>query len=195
MLQNIKLIGAIAVVGFIGYSVVSGSSSEQTADLGQVLDRTEFVLTEYQGYLGENGITDVSDQQMAEFTEFYTVVLNSEPRFYDKTLGLEVMPDAMFLGFADANGNGVQDTDEGKVFTVEIDEANRRLIATDVAGNASGLQFSGTGFLAGALIGSLINRQRGAGITPASFNNRNATPRSNYRAPSSARSGGPRSGK
>ncbi|WP_411892611.1 hypothetical protein [Yoonia sp. SDW83-1] len=195
MLQNIKLIGAIAVVGFIGYSVVSGSASEQTADLGQVLDRTEFVLTEYQGYLGESGITDVTDQQMAEFTEFYTVVLNSEPRFYGKTLGLEVMPDATFLGFADENANGVQDTDEGKVFTVEIDEANRRLIATDVAGNASGLQFSGTGFLAGALIGNLISRQRGAGISAASFNNRTATPRSNYRPPSSARTGGPRSGK
>ncbi len=195
MLQNIKLIGAIAVVGFIGYSVVSGSAGEQTADLGQVLDRTEYVLTEYQGYLGENGITEVSDQQMAEFTEFYTVVLNSEPRFYDKTLGLEVMQDATFLGFADENANGVQDSDEGKVFTVEIDEANRRLIATDVAGNSSGLRFSGTGFLAGALIGNLISRQRGAGVTAASFNNRNPTPRSSYRAPSSARSGGPRSGK
>jgi hypothetical protein len=195
MLQNIKLIGAIAVVGFIGYSVLSGSGGEQTADLGQVLDRTEFVLTEYQGYMGENGIDEVSDEQMTEFKEFYTVVLNSEPRFYDKTLGLEVMQDATFLGFADANANGVQDSDEGKVFTVEIDEANRRLIATDVAGNSSGMRFSGTGFLAGALIGNLISRQRGAGVTAASFNNRTPTPRSSYRAPSSARSGGPRSGK
>ena len=195
MLQNIKLIGAIAVVGIIGYSFISGGSSEQTADLGQVLDRTEFVLVEYQSYLGENGITDVTDAEMDQFTEFYTSVLNADPRFYDKPLGLTVMDDATFLGFADANVNGVQDSDEGKVFTVEIDEANRRLIATDVAGNASGLQFSGAGFLAGALIGNLIGRQRGAGITAASFNNRNATPRSNYRAPSSARSGGPRTGK
>ena len=196
MLQNIKIIGAIAVVGFIGYAALtSGSRSEQTADLGQVLDRTEYVLNTYQNHLGESGITDVTKEQMAEFTGFYTEVLNSEPRFYEKTLGLEVMPDATFLGFADANTNGVQDTDEGKVFTVEIDEANNRLIATDLAGNESGLQFSGTGFLAGALIGSLISRQRGAGKTAASFNNRNPTPRSNYRAPSSARSGGPRSGK
>ncbi|MEJ6404404.1 hypothetical protein [Yoonia sp. 2307UL14-13] len=195
MLQNIKLIGAIAVVGFVGYSMLSGSSSEQTADLGQVLDRTEFVMVNYQEYLGEAGVTEITDAEMAEFKDFYVTVLNTEPRFYNKPLGLEVMDDAMFLGFADENANGVQDANEGKVFTVEIDEENRRLIATDVAGNASGLQFSATGFLAGALVGSLINRQRAAGITRSSFNNRNATPRSNYRAPSSARSGGPRSGK
>lgn len=195
MLQNIKMIAGIAVLGFVAYTVMGGSSSEQTADLGQVLDRTEFVMVNYQDYLGENGITEVTDAEMGEFTDYYVSVLNSDPRFYEKTLGLEVMPDAMFLGFADANANGIQDDGEGKVFTVEIDEENRRLIATDVAGNASDLRFSGAGFLAGALIGNLIGRQRAAGVTKSSFNNRSTTPRSNYRAPTSARSGGPRSGK
>mgnify|MGYP000226996170 CR=1 FL=1 len=195
MLQKLKTYGIIAIVGVVGYTVFFGDSGEQTADLGQVLDRTEFVLTKYQGHLGEQGITEVSDKEMGEFTEFYTSVLNSEPRFYDTTLGLQVQQDATFLGFADANANGVQDSSEGKVFTVEIDEENRRLIATDVAGNSSGLRFSGTGFLAGALIGSLIGRQRAAGVTKSSFSNRSVTPRSNYRAPSSSRSGGPRAGK
>ncbi|WP_179381141.1 hypothetical protein [Jannaschia marina] len=132
---------------------------------------------------------------MDQFTAYYTQVLNADPRFYDRPLGLEVQQDATFLGFADANSNGVQDADEGKVFTVEIDEENNRLIATDVAGNASGLRFSGTGFLAGVLLGNLLNRQRAAGVTKSSFSNRNVTSRASYQAPSSARSGGPRTGK
>lgn len=195
MFAKIKGIAFLAVIAFIGYSLLFGGKSEQTADLGQVLDRTEFALTRYQGHLEQNGITQVAETEMAQFTGFYTEVLNAEPRFYDGTFGLSVMQDAKFLGYADTNANGVQDEGEGDVFTVEIDEANNRLIATDMAGNSSGLRFSGTGFLAGVLIGNLIGRQRAAGITPASFNNRSVTPRSSYRAPSSARSGGPRMGK
>jgi hypothetical protein len=195
MFGKIKGIATVAIIGFVGYSIFFGDSSEQTADLGQVLDRTEFALNEYQGHLGDQGVTEVSEDQIGEFTQFYTSVLNSEPRFYDASFGIEVQSDATFMGFADANSNGVQDADEGQVFTVEIDEENNRLIGTDVAGNSSGLRFSGTGFLAGALIGSLIGRQRAAGVSKGSFNNRSVTPRSSYRAPSSARSGGPRAGK
>ncbi|WP_039018544.1 hypothetical protein [Halocynthiibacter namhaensis] len=187
-------IKTLAVIGAAGIFLL-GCKSEQTADLGQVLDRTEFVLSNYQEYLGTTGAEEVSDEQMAEFTEYYTSVLNADPRFYDKTLGLDVQADATFLGYADANANGVQDEGEGKVFTVEIDEENNRLIATDVAGNSSGLRFSGTGFLTGMLLGNLLSRQRGAGISKGSFNNRSVTPRSSYRAPSSARAGGPRAGK
>ncbi len=195
MFQQIKLLAFLGIGGFVAYSVFLAPQQEQTADLGQVLDRTEYVLTNYQGYLGENNVTEVGDAQMAEFTAYYTDVLNAEPRFYGKTLGLEVQNDASFLGFADANGNGIQDAEEGRVFTVEIDEENQRLIATDVAGNSTGLRFSGSGILAGVLIGSLINRQRGAGISKSSFANRSVTPRASYSAPSSARSGGPRAGK
>ncbi|WP_162617693.1 hypothetical protein [Yoonia maritima] len=195
MFGNLKNLAILGVIGFVAYSFLSGTKSEQTADLGQVLDRTEFALNTYQGYLTDNGVTEASDAELTEFTAFYTDVLNADTRFYDTTLGLSVMEDATFLGFADENANRIQDEGEGKVFTVEIDEANNRLIATDLAGNSSGLRFSGTGFLAGALLGNLIGRQRAAGISAASFNNRTVSPRSSYRAPSSARSGGPRSGK
>lgn len=197
MFNQIKGIIVIAVIGFIGYSVFLAPKSEQTADLGQVLDRTEWAMNEYQGYLGENNITEISDAEMTEFKDFYVSVLNTETRFYDETLGLEIMQDAKFRGFADSNANGIQDDGEGEVFTVEIDEENNRLIATDTAGNASDLRFSGTGFIAGVLIGNMISRQRAAGVSKASFNNRTTTPRSNYRAPTSAstRSGGPRAGK
>lgn len=195
MFGKIKLVAYVAIAGFVGYSVFFGDQSEQTADLGQVLDRTDYALTSYQGYLGENEIKEVSEDQMGEFIDFYTEILNSETRFYETTLGVSVLADATFLGFADTNANKIQDEGEGKVFTVEIDEEKNRLIATDVAGNSSGLRFSGTGFLAGALMGNLLGRQRGAGVTRSSFSKRNVSPRSSYKAPSSARSGGPRSGK
>ena len=145
--------------------------------------------------MDENGYTEVTGDNMEEFRGLLAGVMNADPRFYDKRLGMDIQDNATFLGYADENANGIQDSGEGDVFTVEIDEANKRLIATDIAGNSSGLRFSGSGFLAGALIGSLINRQRAAGISASSFNNRSVTPRSSYRAPSSARSGGLRAGK
>jgi hypothetical protein len=200
MFQQLKSligIGAIAVVGY--FIFFGGDSGEQTADLGQVLDRTEYVMLNYQNHLEENNIETMGDQQIEEFTQYYMAVLNADPRFYDSTLGLSLQEDGSFLGYADGNSNGFQDNDEGKVFTVEIDEENRRLIATDVAGQSAGMQFSGTGFLAGALLGHFLARQRGAGINRGAFNNRTVADRSSYKAPSSARSksrsGGLRAGK
>ncbi|MEL6520506.1 MAG: hypothetical protein AAFQ66_06055 [Pseudomonadota bacterium] len=195
MFEKLKGIAILAVVGFVAYTFLFDGGGEQTADLGEVLDRTEYSLNAYQGYLEENQIEAAGENELAEFTNFYAAVLNSDPRayprpaFYDKPLGLSLQQDATFLGFADDNQNGIQDDGEGKVFTVEIDEENNRLIATDVAGNSSGLRFSGAGFLAGALLGTLLNRQRSAGVQKGAFNNRNVTPRSAYKAPSSARSG------
>lgn len=195
MFNQIKGILGIAVIGFIAYTFFFADSGEQTADLGQVLDRTEFALNAYEGYLTDNNVTEVGDAEVEEFSGFLIEVLNTDPRFYETTLGLDIQNDAKFLGFADTNANGIQDSGEGDVFTIEIDEENNRLIATDIAGNSSGLRFSGAGFLAGAFIGSMLNRQRAAGITKGSFNNRNVVPRSSYKAPSSARSGGLRAGK
>ncbi len=195
MFGNLKAIVIIGVLGFFAYTIFLSPKSEQTADLGQVLDRTEFAINQYQQYLEANSIAEASDEQVDEFTLFLAQVLNTDPRFYDKPLGLEIQSNAKFSGFADPNANGVRDTDEGEVFTIEIDEANNRLIATDTTGQSAGLRFSGAGFLAGALLGNLISRQRSAGITASSFNNRSVTPRTSYSAPRSARSGGLRAGK
>lgn len=190
-------IGALLVVGY--FFLFGDERGEQTADLGQVLDRTEYVMLNYQSYLDEQSIETMGEAQIAEFTQFYRAVLNADPRFYDSTLGLTAQDDGSFLGFADANSNGFQDNDEGKVFTVEIDEENRRLIATDVAGESAGLRFSGTGFIAGALLGHYLSKQRSAGVAKGSFNNRTVANRASYKAPSSARSasrsGGLRAGK
>ena len=93
------------------------------------------------------------------------------------------------------------DTDEKLLFTVELDGQNKRMIASDDAGRGTYQGFSGSGFLTGILIGSMLGRQRAAGIQPGSFSNRRLASPASYtqgrrtRARSRARSGGLRFGK
>ncbi len=191
------LIG-LAVAGFFGYQAINKSANPQTSDLGQVLDRTEFAIETYEEHAKSNASsTALSDSQVEEFGIFLAQVMNTEPRFYDDQIGMKVQEDAVFLGFKDSNANGVQDSDEKKIFSVEIDSENERLIATDETGESVGHRFSGSGLLTGYLIGSMLSRQRSAGITPNSFNNRNVTSRANYKpsARTRTRTGGSRSGK
>lgn len=188
MFGNLKTIIIVAAVAFVGYSFFAGSSSEQSADLGQVLDRSVFALEKYDEHLTKNKIEEPGPKEMEQLTGFMGQLMNSNPPFYDKPIGVDLKEDASFTGFADENGNGIHDEGEGKVFTVEIDSEKSRLIATDTSGNASDVGFSGTGFLAGALIGSLLARQSRAGIRPGAFNGRQTTPRSAYKSPTTARS-------
>lgn len=191
------LIG-LGVAGFLGYQAINSGSNPQTADLGQVLDRTEFALETYEEHAkSSSDSTGISDAQVEEFGGFLTEVMNTEPRFYDDQIGMKVQQDALFLGFKDSNANGIQDSGEKKIFSVEIDAENERLIATDESGASVGHRFSGSGILTGLFIGSMLSRQRSAGIRPGSFNNRSVTSRANYKpsAKTRTRTGGSRSGK
>ena len=180
-------------------------------DLGQVLDRTVFAIEYFTtNSLPQpiNGVSDepieVSDEKLTEFTTLMRDVMNATPQFYDKPVGIELMADASFSGFVDKNFNNIQESGETQIFTVEIDAENSRLIATDtVSGEGTFLRGSGTGFLAGAIVGRLLGRQRAAGIKPSSFSSRKLTSRTDYaskrrtttRARSSTRTGSSRSGK
>ncbi|MEX0367056.1 MAG: hypothetical protein AB3N22_13360 [Ruegeria sp.] len=194
MLRVIATIIVVLVLGWIFLPGPDAPAGEQRVDLGQVLDRTEFAIVKYQQKLSKAKIREASDAQLDEFAVFLTEVLNNEPRFYDKQLGIEIGTDAKFTGYADDNANGNRDTGEGDVFTVEIDEADNRLIATDVTGWAADKRFAGSGFIAGALLGRLIGRQRAAGIAASSFQERSTTPRSSYVAPKATGSQGSRTG-
>jgi hypothetical protein len=205
--NNMKAILGIAAVGFIFYTVLGSGGGARAVDLGQVTDRTSFALENYSGFLDQKEVTEISDANMQEFTRYYQDVLNNEPRFYGETLGVAYQDDASFTGYADSNDNGVQDSDEAKVFSVELDSANERLIVSDVSGNSTEYRSSGGGFFTGMLIGSMLSRQGRSGIMPGSFSSRKTVARSAYRAPSSfgsamrssarsgARSGGLSAGK
>lgn len=203
--MNFKLIQygviGVAVLGYFAYSATKGSGP-QTANLGQVLDRAAYALTNYQVEGVSETDTEMSDEQMSEFTGFMSMVMNAQPTFYDNPIGVSLKEDAVFLGYDDKNGNKVQDSGEKDVFTVEVDTENSRLIATDVSGTSVHHRYSGSGLITGLIIGNLLSRQSRAGISRNSFSSRSTTSRSNYRASSrtssarsSARSGGSRAGK
>ena len=164
--------------------------SPESADLNAVLDRTLNGLDRYNTYLTETNVTDVSDEQMPQLIDSLYESYNAEPKFYSAPIGVALKEDASFDGFKDDNSNNVKDSGEATIFTVEIDSANQRLIATDETGTST-FRGAATGFLAGALIGHLLSRQSAAGIKPGAFNNRKvASPESYRSARSAARSGG-----
>jgi len=184
------LIG-LAVVAYLGYTSLQGSKPA-SADLGNVLDRTDYALANYQ-VSNPEGEVDAAEMEM--FTSYLTDVMNAQPVFYEKPVGMTLGSDAMFTGFEDANSG------ENSIFTVEVDVENERLIATDVSGNAVHHRYSGSGLVTGLLIGRLLSRQSAAGIRRGSFNNRTTRSRASYAssrsssARSRSRSGGSRSGK
>ena len=128
---------------------------------------------------------------MSQLTSFLQHVMNLKPAFYKSKIAMNLEKDASYAGYDDSNANGKIDAGEKKIFKIEIDQVNNRILATDTFGTATSHSFSGTGLLAGLLIGSLLNRQRAAGVNPNSFNNRKVTPASKYASSrSKARSGG-----
>lgn len=184
----VPVIMAIGLAGCFG--------SPERPDLGAVLDRTLGSLKAFQDYLTKQKVTEVKDKDWNQLAKFMTSVMNRNPAVYSKPVGVALLKDAKFEGFEDTNRNQVKDSGESRIFTVEIDAERKRLIATDEGGQSVGsaVARAGTGFLAGMVIGSLLNRQRGAGIRPSSFANRTVTNRQSY-ARARARSGGIRRGK
>jgi hypothetical protein len=164
--------------------------SPESADLTAVLDRTLNALDRYDSYLANNNVTEVTDEHMPVLIDNLHEAYNAQPAFYGAPIGVALKEDASFDGFKDDNQNNVKDSGESTIFTVEIDSANERLIATDETGTST-FRGAATGFLAGALIGHLLGRQRGAGIKPGAFNNRKVSSPESYRnARSASRSGG-----
>ncbi|MCF6200074.1 MAG: hypothetical protein L3J67_11905 [Hyphomicrobiaceae bacterium] len=193
-----------AVAGFFVWSFLSPGQSD--VDLGKVLDRTQHALVNYNTYLKKNGITEVKKEHVGRLTSYVHEVMNVEPVLYQNPIGVKMLKDASFEGFDDSNDNNVKDSDEKKLFRVEIDFEGKRLIASDSQGSG----FTGSGLMAGLiggmLMGRLMGNQRSAGVKPGSMSSRKVTSRTAYgrsraasrsasRARSSARSGGRFGGK
>lgn len=183
-----------AVYAVIGVAVVfslmnrESDNSATRADLDQVLNVASNTLDTFESSADVN-----KDNAMDKFAGSYAQSLNaSQPAISSSAVGVVPNSDGSFDAFADANNNSVKDSDEQDLFNLEIDSENSRLIASDeTAVRDHG--FSGTGLLAGMLIGSMLSRQRAAGKNPAS---KKATSKSAYKsARSRAGSGSHSSGK
>lgn len=198
-MQMIKSILGVGFILFIAAGFFGMGSGAQTADLGQALDRTEKALNKYARYLERQDLDVLSPKEVGELNSVLTAEMNAPAQFYDAPIGVAMTRAASFIGFSDNNANNVMEKGDKQLFKVEIDNENRRLIATDMSGNSTHTYIPGSGFFTGMLIANLIDRQRGAGVAAGSFNDRKSTPRSSYRPPSSvrsrARSGGIAGGK
>ncbi len=110
-------------------------------------------------------------------------------------IGVQPNNDGSLLAFQDKNTNGNWEPDTGNedaIFLIEIDGQNSRIIATSRIGEVNQAGFSGSGFLAGMLIGNMLNLQNRAGQTQAVSNKK---PVSAQQARARAGSGSYRVGK
>jgi len=191
MLNKLKY-GVYAVIGlFVVYTLITdngGSGGVNRADLDQVLNVASNTLDSFEGSADVN-----EDNVMDKFAGSYAQNLNtSQPAISSSAVGVVPNTDGSFDAFADTNNNSVKDSGEQDLFNLEIDKENSRLIASDETAVRDS-HFSGTGLLAGMLIGSMLSRQRAAGKNPAS---KKATSKSAYKsARSRAGSGSHSSGK
>lgn len=96
----------------------------------------------------------------AEFLKKFAAKLN-EVKAMNSTVGVNIAAGGEIVGFKDNNGNNVQDMGETKEFTVTIDPANNRLVASDNNGynRPHGYGFSPGGMMMGYMLGSMMGRQ------------------------------------
>ncbi len=189
-----------AVAGFFVWSFLA--PGQPNIDLGKVLDRTQHALVSYNNFLTKNNITEVKKEHVGKLTGYVHEVINVAPALHTNPIGVKMLKDASFEGFDDRNNNNVKDSEDEKLFRVEIDFEGKRLIASDSQGRG----FTGSGLMAGLvggmLMGRLMGNQRAAGVRSGSMSSRNVTSRASYgrsrttsRARSSSRSGGRFGGK
>ena len=170
-----------------------GGSNTLSPDFDAILDRTEQAMVEIEG-------TEYPDEtaMMTAFNIALYQRLNAAPAVYDTPIGLRLNEDGSIFGFTDANADNVQSGGDKALFKIEIDAENSRLILKDETGQYHGRRSSSSGLMTGLFWGSMLNRQRSAGLSSSRFNNANVktTTPGRKAAPSSrARTGGVRSGK
>jgi len=162
-----------------------GGETVEVIDLSKVLDvmvKTFDDMDAKMGsaFQGNKEDPKVREKYMADFSAKYAENLNNA-KLMSKPLGTQVKPDGSIAGFTDPNKNRQYDSGEPQLFSVEIDMERNRLIATDTQNGYRrdhGFSMAG-GLVAGMLIGHMLSRQRGAGITGSRFSNMKMNP-ANY---------------
>jgi hypothetical protein len=166
--------GLIAVV-VIGFYIYNNSDTqtyvEDDIDLNAVLDVTVDTIYAFQESLdGQDQSTLNPDNTFVAFTEELQTNYNAaSPKIYEGQIGVLPQTDASVLAYDDLNNDGEIGDNEPALFLVEIDGERSRVIASSRSGAVNDHHFSGAGLLTGYLIGSMLNRQRAAGVTSDSL--------------------------
>ncbi len=158
-----------------------GGGGTPGVDVSKVLGKTSTVLTEFQNKLKSEGVTKPTDAHLKQLASLMANKMNASPAVHSSPVGVHLQKEFSFEGFADANENNIRDSGEAKLFKVEIDFDNNRLIGSGASerGGFTGMGLAG-GMLAGMLMGRLMGGQRGAGVQRGAFNNRSVQSRSSY---------------
>jgi len=156
-----------AVLG--GVYLVSNNNSgpsfvEEEIDLNLALDITVDTLHSYSDSLGDK--KPEGDAAFLGFAEKLGTNYNlAQPPLYKEQIGVSPQADASLVAFSDTNMNRTLEEGEALLFKIEIDGEQSRIIASSNSGAVNEHHFSGTSLLTGYLIGSMLSRQRGAGVT------------------------------
>ncbi|MCB1509719.1 MAG: hypothetical protein KDJ36_02360 [Hyphomicrobiaceae bacterium] len=150
----------------------------------QVLSRTTAVLERFDRYMHQYDYKSLSPTMSRQLEHWLNQELNKTPRITGKRILTRMKSDASIDGFGDENGNGRIDPADKRLFKIEIDTYNNRIIATAEGGSTYGTRPRTSGFMTGFFVASLMNRQRAAGVTQSHFANRSV-----YRTSSSSSRG------
>lgn len=186
----------IAIAAFVGYSVLSNDGDnyvEDDIDLNKVLDVTVETLYQFNDATEAQAESDRNaDAAFIGFAEALEVNYNAaEPVIYAERISVQPNADSSLMAYVEKNGNAEYDSgSEEALFLIEIDGENARIIASSRSGAINDHRFSGTGLLAGYLVGSMLTRQRAAGASPAHKTTRTAAQAARARAGSGSHSRG-----
>jgi hypothetical protein len=213
MLKLLSLATAFALSAAVAGCGGSGFGTAYI-DAKAVLDRTVETLKEFDAYLRRYDYKQIDSAMRDQFNKTIQHNLNKKPRIHSTKIVTKMQSDASILGYGDLNGDGQINEKEPKLFKIEIDTDNNRIIITSASGSSTGRRMSGSGFFAGVMIRDVRDRQARAGIKSGHFNSRRvagapagrkiaakrsrrkvASRRRGRAARSRARSGGLRAGK
>ena len=148
-------------------TVGCGSTNVEVVDLNKVLDVFGDTLTELDGKHSDKGEAEVEVVDEAsekaefqkEFVDLYTTNLN-KAKLVSGSIGVVMAPSGDIEGFKDKNSDMKKDAGEKKLFSIQIDEENSRVVATDDTYYRDHSYNRRSGFFTGYLIGSMMGRNR-----------------------------------
>jgi hypothetical protein len=183
-LNSLALLGITSLMAAIS-GCASDSSHVDVVDLNKVLDALVAVLDESgapatapdagaANLSATDGKAEISSlaeiqavepakqdpQKETDFLTRYAAKLN-EMKVMSSPVGVSMSPGGEIIGFVDPNQNNQQDLGEDKEFTVTIDPANKRLVASDNHGyhRPHVYHSHGGGMMMGYMLGSMMGRQ------------------------------------
>ena len=166
------------LIAFLAVLSGCGTDNVDVVDLNKVLDAVALVLAESDNKGSAESVTvnasaEVDSQEMMlqaidptkqdadkekEFLAKLAATMN-DLKVMQSKVGVSMTAGGEINGFLDPNGNNTQDLGETKEFTVTIDVANNRLVASDNNGHHRPYGFQPGGFMTGYLLGSMLGRQ------------------------------------